>query len=169
MSELQRLAQLLVGITAELGAPGDTLFDDLPRLVRELRQRVAGGIGSAYPDRFVPGIPPGEDGEYPAHTPWLKFGPASWASVAIRCGGPSLPTSHQSFDDLLAWAEHVAAERDNARLDRYREALESVAATYLTGVDSGRCWESWPDLQDNWCPACVAQYALDPWTGREQS
>ncbi|WP_227979943.1 hypothetical protein [Nocardia spumae] len=41
LTELQRLAQLLVAVTAELGEPGDTLFDDLPRLVREQRARVA--------------------------------------------------------------------------------------------------------------------------------
>ncbi|MFJ4653788.1 hypothetical protein ACIP5Y_21185 [Nocardia sp. NPDC088792] len=36
-AELQRLASLLVAISTELGEPGDTLFDDLPRLVREFR------------------------------------------------------------------------------------------------------------------------------------
>lgn len=39
-SELQRLAQLLVAITTELGEPFDTLFNDLPRLVREQRARI---------------------------------------------------------------------------------------------------------------------------------
>lgn len=103
MSELQRLAQLLVGVTTALRAPGDTAFDDLPRLARELRQRVT-----------EPGDP---------------------------------------------------------RIARYREALEELAkGGCISGHSHGhcheRCWDCYKQVGD-WCFPCVAQYALDPWTGRE--
>ncbi|WP_280320095.1 hypothetical protein [Nocardia wallacei] len=55
-------------------------------------------------------------------------------------------------------------------LDRYREALESIASERDPVRHSNRfCWEMWPDYPARWCHPCVAQYALDPWTGREQA
>ncbi|WP_280393106.1 hypothetical protein [Nocardia wallacei] len=55
------------------------------------------------------------------------------------------------------------------RLNRYREALEQLAQHgCIGGHDHGHCWDCYKHAQD-WCFPCIAQYALDPWTGREQS
>lgn len=59
-----------------------------------------------YPVPFMPGLPSGEDGGYPDHTPYLGFGDEG-IQTTIRCGGPTIETSHQTFDSLMEWAHHV--------------------------------------------------------------
>lgn len=69
--------------------------------------------------------------------------------------------------ELLAAHRRIAdLEARTAPLDRYREAMESIAESSCLRRYHVRCWERHDDQQD-WCYPCVAQYALDPWTGRE--
>lgn len=106
----------------------------------ELRQRAGAtraGIGSAYPDGFLPGIAPTDDGDYPDHIPWLKFDPSSSVPVVIRCGGPDLTTSHRTFDDLLAWAEHVMADELRQPETINPDTIADEFGIQGLGVDNG--------------------------------
>lgn len=59
---------------------------------------------------FLPGNLPDDEGQYPPHTPWMRFGPDGSGPWVIRCGGATLETSHQTFDSLNEWAQHFSGE-----------------------------------------------------------
>src|SRR5690349_18683282 len=41
-----------------------------------------------YPEPVMAGLPAGEDGEYPEHTPYIGFG--EMGIQFVRCGGPTI-------------------------------------------------------------------------------
>lgn len=55
-----------------------------------------------------------------------------------------------------------AAPGPDVRLERYREALELIADSGGRGGKL-RCWDIAGRPRREWCPSCLAQYALDPW------
>jgi len=62
---------------------------------------------------FLPGLAPDKDGDFPPHTPWIKFGADESTGAVVprivRCGSADLLGSHHTFDNLHQWAEHYAA------------------------------------------------------------
>lgn len=105
-------------------------------------------MNSAYPDGFLPGDIPDEDGVRDPHTPWIKFD--QLGPVAIRCGAPGLGSSHASFDSLLDWAEHARPTReitDPAELD-------ALPVGSIVMDSDGDAWQRTPE---RWrCPLAGA-------------
>lgn len=49
---------------------------------------------------------------------------------------------------------------------RWQEALALIVSRQRCAYYTMRCWDAHPGDCDQWCVACIAQYALDPWVDR---
>lgn len=90
---------------------------------------------------------------------WREIGPGGedWGNLPVAMPKGAIPL-------LPLDGPYVV----DPRIDRYREALEELAkgGYCVSGHSHDHCWDCYKHVRD-WCPPCVAQYALDPWTGRE--